>query len=215
MPDPLSGFSYPQPGWPYATGYASVDDVRSRINAGTWDPNKSTAAPSAAQVQQWLMEGTANVDVALRTRGYFVPLTPIVGWVSPLGVPTYSGIGMGAWWLLKNIAALWAAHWVQATRHGSHGQNNDTSAKYLMTLYDDLLTRIESAADNLATYGVAGDFAPEIDIAKGIQTGSLGATLADPNMAEGPIFTKGLLLGSGYEQNSPNTTPPTGPSTGI
>lgn len=212
MPDPLASFNYPQPTYPYPTGYASLDDVRARVNAGTWDPDKPTAAPNAGQVQQWLMEATAHIDVALRTRGYYVPLTPIADWAAPTGMPTYQGIGLGAWWLLKNLAATYAAHWVELTRHGSHGSHHDPNAEHLMTLFDDFSTRLESGADNLAAYGVGGDFPPEIDVSKGVMSGSIGATLADPNVQEGPVFTKNMNLGSGYELNSPS---PVGGSTGA
>lgn len=216
MPDPLSGLTFPQPSWPYSTGYATVDDVRSRINAGTWDPTKPTASPTAAQVNQWLMEGTANIDVALRTRGYFVPLRPTQGWVPPTGMASqlYQGIGLGAWLQLKNICACYAAHFVELARHGSHGMNKDAHATDYMELFDDFLTRIESAADNLLAFGVGGDFAPEIDVAKGAGTGSLGATLSDPTFSEGPIFTKNMPLGSGYEGSS-QSTPPNSPFQGI
>lgn len=208
MPDPLAGYTYDLAHYPYSTGYATVDDVRSRINAGTWDPTKPTAAPTAGQVTQWLLEGTANIDVALRTRGYFVPLEPIPDWLVPPGMETqlFLGIGLGAWLQLKNIAACYAAHFVQLTRHGSHGQNKDTNAEQFMTLFDDFIVRIESGADNLAAFGVGGDFAPEIDIAKGVLSGSLGASLSDPNMEEGPIFTRNMNLGSGYEQMSPTAS---------
>jgi hypothetical protein len=209
MPDPLAGFTYPQPNWPYPTGYATVEDVQSRINAGVWDPSKPTAAPNTEQVQQWLMEATANVDVALRTRGYFVPLQPSTGWAAPPGMASqlYQGIGLGAWLQLKNICACYAAHFVQLSRYGTHSANKDTHAEEFMAIFDDFLTRIESAADNLIAFGVGGDFPPEIDIAKGAQTGSLGATLADPTSMQGPIFTKGMPLGSGYEQLSPSGPP--------
>lgn len=218
MPDPLSAFTFPTPWYPYATGYASLDDVKARINAGTWDPDKPTAAPNAAQVQQLLMEATSNIDAALRTRGYFVPLEPIAGWVAPAGMASqlYQGIGLGAWLMLKGIAAAYAAHYVELTRHGSHGTQHDPNAEHFMTLYDDFLTRIESGADNLFTYGVAGDFPPEINPAKGVLSGNLGATLADPNFTEGPAFTKYMNLGSGYEnvpivpQGSPSNSPFTG-----
>jgi len=217
MPDPLAGFNYPQPQWPYPTGYATVLDVQSRINAGTWDPSKPTASPTTAQVQQWLMEATANIDVALRTRGYFAPLQPTTGWVAPAGMAgqLYQGIGLGAWLQLKNIAACYAAHFVELSRHGSHGMNKDTHADDYMELFDDFLTRIESGADNLAAYGVGGDFAPEIDVAKGAQTGSLGATLSDPDLSEGPIFSKNMRLGSGYEGQPGGQSPPNSVFQGI
>ena len=83
-----------------------------------------------------------------------------------------------------------------------------------MELFDDFLVRVESGADNLITYGVGGDFPPEIDVSKGVLTGSLGATLADPSFTEGPVFTKNLNLGSGYELNSPSS-PPNSAFTGI
>jgi hypothetical protein len=82
-------------------------------------------------------------------------------------------------------------------------------------LFDDFLTRIESGADNLFAFGVGGDFAPEIDVAKGAQTGSLGATLADSSTSEGPIFTKGMRWGGGYEDFSPAPTPPNSTGQGI
>lgn len=218
MPDPFASFTYPFPpgtpataftggGYPYPTGYSQVSDVQARINAGTWDPTDPTAAPSVAQVQQWLIEATANIDAALATRGYFVPLQPATSFVAPVGMPTWNGIGTGAWMLLRNIAAAYVVYFVEQTRHGDHSAGQyDKNAEQWMQLYDGLASRIETAADNLETWGVGGPFAPEIDPAKGADSGSLGFTLQDPSVAQAPLFSKGMNLGSGWE-NQPSLNP--------
>ena len=207
--DPLAGILYPQPAYPYATGYAALADVAARVNAGTWDPNKPTAAPTADQVTQWLKEATGNIDAALATRGYYVPLAPMTSWTPPVGMPTYQGIGVGAWFMLRHIAAAYATHFVEAARHGSHGASEDANAEHWMTIFDDFMTRIESEADNLEAFGVGGPFVPDINPAHAAGSGSMGAMLSQPSQQEGSLFGKYQNLGSGLEYNMPN--PPSGP----
>lgn len=221
--DPFASFVYPQPtgtpasgftsgGYPYPTGYAQINDVASRVNAGTWDPTKSTAAPSTAQVEQWLIEATAAIDAALATRGYFVPLQPADSFVAPAGMTTWNGVGVGAWLLLRNVCAAYATSFVESTRHGDHTTaSHDPQAAFWMELYDDFLTRVETSADNLQTWGVGGPFAPDIDPAHGADSGSLGALLSDASQQEGPLFTKTMNLGSGWE-NTPAANPSGNPN---
>ncbi len=199
MADPLALAFVPGVGYPYSTGYATVADVQARVNAGTWDPTKPTAAPTVAQVTNWLLEATACIDAALGKRGYYVPLTAATSWSPPPGMPTYQGIGIGAWLMLRNIAAAYATHFVEAARHGSIGQSQDQNADRWGTIYQNFLTLIEDGEDNLVTFGIGGPFAPEIDPARGASSGSLGFFLADPSTAESPIFYRSLQLGSGTE----------------
>lgn len=209
--DPFASFVYTQPtgnpvagftsgGYPYPTGYASLPDVISRINAGSWDPTDPTAAPNAAQVQQWLMEATANIDVALATRGYFVPLQPAGSFSAPVGTTTWNGVGIGAWLMLRNIAAAYASHYVETARHGENtvGQH-DAQAKSWLDIYGAMLGEIETASANLEAFGVGGAFEPDINPSQGLGSGSLGVVLSDSSRQEGPLFTRGMNLGSGWE----------------
>lgn len=213
MADPLAAATYAQPFYAYPTGYAQLSDVQARINAGTWDAASPTAAPTSAQVTQWLMEATANIDAALATRGYSIPLSPMAGWVAPPGMLTYQGIGVGAWFMLRHIASAYGASFVEASRHGSHGPSEDSNAEYWMTIFDDFLVRLESEADNLEAFGVGGPFAPDIDPANAMGSGALGAMVSQPSMMDGSLFQKYQNLGAGWEVSTP--VPPSGaPFTG-
>lgn len=212
MPDPLAGFNYSTPAYPYTTGYAQLSDVQARISAGSWDPTDPTAYPTSSMVNSWLQDATANIDAALATRGYSVPLTPIANWTPPAGMQVYQGIALQAWLMLRSIAAAYAAHYVEAARHGGAGAelNEDPNASHWMEIFDDFMTRVETGADNLTAFGVGGLFVPDIDPAKAMSTGSLGTVLADPSLQEGPMFTKSGDLGGGWETTTPGA-PPSGP----
>lgn len=202
MSDPLQ-FSYQAP-YPYASGYARVEDVTSLINAGDWDPNDPTAMPNAAQVANYLIDATAMIDAALAKRGYFIPPTPSGSFpATSAGVtlPTYNGIGMQAWIILRHAAAAYAASYVERSRHGSVGTGNeDTDAQTWMTQFNDTLTKIENGALNLTAYGLGGTFTPEIDPAQALASGTIGFIGL---RRSGPFFTRWMRLGSGWETTVP------------
>lgn len=213
MPDPLGGFSYGAP-YPYDTGYAQISDVQARIMGGTWDPaNDPAAYPSPTMVNTWLQDATAHLDAALVTRGYWVPLKPNPSWANPTGLPLLQGIAIQAWLILRNIAAAYATHFVEASRHGGVGDaNEDPNAAHWMTIFDDFCTRLESGADSLVPFGVGGPFPPEPDPAQALSTGSLGMVLSDASLSEGPLFTKSENLGGGWEGGGAvNPALPSGP----
>jgi len=218
MPDLLASFSYPVltssatftvGAYPYATGYAQLSDVTARVSAGTWDPgNDPSASPTAAMVNTWLMDATANIDAALATRGYWVPLQPLPDFLPPSGMTLLNGIGVQAWLMLRSIAAAFATHYVEAARHGSVGQaNEDPNAAHWMEIYDDFVTRLESSADDLMVFGVGGPFPPDPNAANAADSGSLGPITATPWLQQGPLFSKWENLGSGWEDTSPATAP--------
>lgn len=219
MPDPLANVAYPYPpgdptrgytggGYPYTSGYAQLSDVQARI--ASWNPSDPTAVPTQATVLVWLGDATAAIDAALATRGYYAPLQPMPSWPAPSGMPLWNGLGIGAWQMLRSIAAAYAAHFVEAARHGGTGADKDQNAAHWMTIYDDFITRIESGADNLETFGLGGPFAPDIDPAHAAASGSLGFMMSAPSRAEGPMFSKWENLGSGWEGTT-SGTPQSGP----
>jgi hypothetical protein len=178
-PDPIvavdgSVYIFPSPfkplatgsGVPFGTGYASVADVAARIAAGSWDPTKSNAFPTAVQTAQFLIEASADVDMVLAKSGYTVPLTPSSN--APGGV-----IQPQAYSILRKIASALAAGHVEMVRHGSMQHNADKQGDDWITYADDLLTRIETGDDNLTIFGAAGAFEMQPDPAGVISNGNL------------------------------------------
>lgn len=227
LPPDIDTVTYDTNSYPFSTGYAKLEDVEARISAGQWDPNDPTASPTAAQVTRWLMDATGQLDSALATRGYYVPLTPRGDWTPPPGMATWNGIGLGAWLMLRNVAAAYAAHYVEASRHGGIGENQDANATAWMDEFNTFISKLVGTdstygrgsggkgasnrtimtppSDNLYIFGVAGPFAPEPDPTRALTSGALGAMLADSSRSDAPLFTKYQDLGSGWEYTDPST----------
>lgn len=206
----LSASAYTTPEYPYPTGYAQLQDVMSRVNPGGWDPYNPADNPTIDEVNAWLMEATAGIDAALAKRGYYVPLNPVDDYKPPAGTPLVNGIAIGAWLELRRAAASYAASYVESSRHGGTGADNDTAAQHWMASYNGLLLRLEEGIDNLYAFGVGGGFAPEIDPAKGAASGSLGAFLGGRRGRFGgkaPMFTRHMNLGSGSGLDGPEEMP--------
>jgi hypothetical protein len=203
-PDPLL-VTYDTTYYPYTSGYAQVSDVTSRISAGSWDPTDPTAYPTEAMVTSWLLDATGQLDAALAQRGYYVPLQADPGFTAPPGMATWNGIGLAAWLLLRNVAAAYAAHYVEASRHGSVGENEDPNATAWMSEFNAFLGKLSGSPpqDNLTAFGVAGAFAPMIDPASALASGSMGFMLSDSSQTNGPLFWKYQDLGSGWEGGDP------------
>lgn len=189
FPSPFKPLS-PGSGAPFGTGYASVADVAARIAAGSWDPTKSNAFPTAVQTAQFLIEASADVDMVLAKSGYTVPLTPSPN--APGGI-----IQPQAYSILRKIASALAAGHVEMVRHGSMQHNADKQGDDWITYADDLLTRIETGDDNLTIFGAAGAFELQPDPAGVISNGNLiydvgTDTLLDHAGRSGlPVFTLG------------------------
>lgn len=175
MPVPVE---YNQPAYPYTTGYADLESVVRNIMAGTWDPSKPNAAPSVTQVESWLREATAEIDMELAKRGYTVPLTASSGYVVPTGLTAMNGMHPNVYLILEQVASAYATSRVEGARHASTGQSEDTNAHTWIATYRDFLLLVRTGKANLGYFGVTGPFEPEIDPAKAIQTGSLGAFVA-------------------------------------
>jgi hypothetical protein len=163
-----------------------------------YDPDLPTARPTGDQVSQWLKQATGDIDVMLATRGYTVPLKAKSNYVLPAGMTGINGLHPNVYLKLQSVAAAYAAHFVEAARHGSAYLNADDNAKHWMEIYDDFCSRLESAADNLSPFGVDGPFVPEVDEAKGISSGNLGfrtnsGPQTDPTQ-EGPLFTTNMAF---------------------
>ncbi len=128
--------------YPFPTGYAEIADVAARINAGTWNPsNDSTSSPTAGQVNQFLIEATAEVDMVLRKTGYFVPLQMQGGYpASPLPPTVLTK--------LQVITAALASAMVEKVRHGSATQESDQVGSDWKKLADGLLARLQDGSDN-------------------------------------------------------------------
>jgi hypothetical protein len=190
--------TFPTPQYPYAaTGYADVASVQQNILGGSWDPAKPNAAPTVAIVQDHLRKATAMIDSELAARGYQIPLTPIPGYVVPTGFTAINGIHPLAYQMLEMVAAAYATSFVEGSRHASLGLEADKNAAYWMEIFDDFITRIASGADNLTAFGVQGPFPPEIDPAKAMQSGNLGAFVATGSTpsttTEGPLFSRSTM----------------------
>jgi len=205
MSDPLPSLevSYPQPtkdtpGWPFVTGYAAVDDVVSRINAATWDPDSPTATVTEVHVSAYLCDATAMLDAALAKRGYWVPLRVTPGWKVPPGTPLYAGVGVGAWNILRAVAAAYGTALVEQSRHGSVGTANlDPNAQWWLQFWNDFLAKIVDGSDNLTAFGVGGDFPPELNPYGDL--GALGFVQSGSVAHLPPFFTRYQDLGSGWE----------------
>lgn len=183
---------YPQPYYPFKTGYADITSVQA--NVITWDPNKPGTLPTLASVNDWLRKGTAAMDAAMMSRGYSVPLTASSGYAVPTGFAAINGLHPALYQTLEMICAAYATHFVEAARHGSRSLNADDNAAHWMHMFDDFITRVETGADNLTAWGAQGPFPPEIDPAKAMQTGNLGAFVATDNQpsldTESPLFSR-------------------------
>lgn len=183
--------------YPFVTGYADVDAVAANINAGTWDPTSPAAAPSVAQVTNWLCEGTSLIDIAMMTRGYLIPLTPLSSYVPPLLPTPMNGMHPNLYLLLQHAVTAFVCSKIESSRHGSVGEQADQQAEYWHAIWDDYVTRIETGADNLTAWGAEGPFPPEIDPAQAIQSGNLGAMIStdaspSPNV-QGALFTRATM----------------------
>lgn len=150
-------------------------------------------------VNQWLQDATAQIDAALAHRGYYVPLQAAPSYSPPPGMPLYQGIGIEAWRVLNSIAAAYAAHNVEAARHGAVGSTSeDTDASTWLTLFTNSLASISNGTVNLTAFGVDGAFTPQIDPAKALSSGNMGFT-GNPHR---PYFWRRQNLGSGWEDES-------------
>ena len=162
--------------YPYTFGYCQLSDISARINAGTWTGGTGSA-PNATQANQFILEGAAQIDIAMRHRGYYVPLVPTPPLVAvPPVVYTY----------LQHVNAALACAMVERVRHGSAEESADTVADYWMSLADDLIARIESGVDDLGLMGISGDFPPIADQSRGMYVGGRQDGLGNANS---PTFT--------------------------
>jgi hypothetical protein len=186
---------FPLGSYPYKTGYADVASVQQNII--NWDPGKPNALPTLGTVQDWLRKASTMIDAELAARGYTIPLTAVSGYVVPTGFTAINGLHPLVYQQLEMIAAAYATSFVEASRHASQGLEADQQAKFWLTMFDDFITRIATGADNLTAFGVQGPFPPEIDPAKGIQSGNLGAFVATGNQpsttTEGPLFSRSTM----------------------
>ncbi len=147
--------------YPYASGYCSPDHVAARVLGGQWNPSTTGQTPNTAQVNDWIAEASADIDMRLARAGYTIPLTL---------APGFSAIGEQVWLHLRTICAELVAGYVQRARHGSYDPQG-TEAKesqFHFTLADDMLSAIEDGATNLTVFGVAGPFEPDVDPAKAV-----------------------------------------------
>lgn len=199
MTDPLLAIDYPTPSYPFSSGYASVDDVSARVNAATWSPDDPTTKITSDKVEQWLKEATAQIDAALAKVGYWVPLRADPQCELMAGQPTYNGVGLGAWNLLRTICAAYAVAMLEATRHGAVGTaNEDPNRDWWLTQFNTFLKSVADSTDNLGAFCAGGDFAPGLapDYSK------MGFVAAGGAYARRPFFHKWMNLGSGYEEGS-------------
>lgn len=151
-----SSFNYP-----YAFGYCDVSHITSRILGGTWDPLSNTAqAPNLRQVNDFIAEASADIDLRLVRTGYTIPLTAQPNMV----------IAQQVWIMLRTICAELVAGAVLQSRYGSYDPQaaEAKEAEFHIQLADDLLGAIEEGAINFTVMGVAGPFEPDIDPAHAI-----------------------------------------------
>jgi hypothetical protein len=167
--------------YPYPYGYCDMTDVQSRIQAGSWTPTKTGAAPTMQQAQDFILDGAVMIDTVLARTGYTIPLKAQSGQV----------IGQQVWLTLLDINAALTVAFVEKTRHGSQDMNEDPNATWWMTYADDRLARIESGDDNLSLFGLDGPFYPIADRARGMIW--TGATDADGN-ATVPFFSRSMNI---------------------
>lgn len=149
--------------YPYPYGYCDFVDVRNRIVGGTWDETAADSAVIQTQVAAFIEESTAEIDMALAKRGYSVPLIPQVG----------KQIGPTVWNHLRGICGMLAAGRVELARHGSGEAEVDNVGKALIAIARAQLQRIETGADNLTVFGVAGPSEPQVDSGAGMTEGTL------------------------------------------
>lgn len=195
--DPLA-LTFPQPAWPFPTGFAKLSDVTARINASSWDPDSPTATVTEAQVNQWLMEATSRINSALAARGYWVPLRATPGCQQAPGTPLYQGIAVDAWNILRSICAAYATAMVEASRHGAVGTaNEDPDRDWWLNQFTTFLKQIQDGTDNLTAFCVGGEFPPELSTS----LDQLGFTVAGAVADHRSYFHKwSQNLGGGWEQ---------------
>jgi len=191
--DMVSALAYP---WPF--GYCDVVDVQARITGGTWDAQAADSAVVLAQVCAFIEEATAEIDMALAKRGYTVPLVPQVG---------VAQIAPTVWVHLRGICAMLSAGRVELARHGSSEAQVDNIGKDLIAIARAQLARIESGADNLTIFGVAGPSEPQVDPGTGMSEGTLtdmnGNPLPPLFTISGPVPDIGFPQGTGLEAGGP------------
>jgi len=182
--------------YPFDHGYCEAEDVVARTKLGRYDPT-IPGNIGADYIDRFIAEGAAEIDLVLARVGYTVPLEPVQGGV----------IQPQVWTKLKMINATWAAAHVEMWRHSTDTGAQDTQAERLLGLADDMLTRLQTGADNLALFGVAGPFSPEADPALAMDT-----NMDDPDpltsLTPNPIFTVDPANAVGYpDANSASGNP--------
>jgi hypothetical protein len=162
--------------YPYPYGYCDFADVRNRIVGGTWDETAADSSIIQTQVAAFIEEATAEIDMALAKRGYSVPLVPQVN----------MQISATVWNHLRGICGMLAAGRVELARHGSGESEVDNVGKSLISIARAQLQRIETGADNLTIFGVAGLSEPQVDSGAGMSEGTLVGLNGN---AYPPLFT--------------------------
>lgn len=143
-------------------GYCQVIDVEARIKQGGYNPDVPGGITSE-YIQQYILQAAAQIDMVLAKTGYTLPLTPLVNTLP---------IGPQAFTFLLNVNAIGAAGYIELWRHAEDVSNADSQAQRLLSLFDDLLARLETGDDNLALFNVAGPWPPEADPAQSMDDGT-------------------------------------------
>jgi hypothetical protein len=183
-------------GYPFDHGYCESEDVVARIKLGRYDPT-IPGNVGGEYIDLFIEEGATEIDLVLARVGYTVPLAAAEGLV----------IQPQVWSKLKMINATWAAAHVEMWRHSTDQGSGDQQAERLLGLADDMLTRLQSGADNLALFGVGGPFTPESDPALAMDT---NMDDLDPltSLQPQPIFTVDPAHAVGYpDANSASGNP--------
>jgi hypothetical protein len=150
--------------------------VRNRIVGGTWDETAADSSIIQTQVAAFIEESTAEIDMSLAKRGYSVPLVPQVN----------MQISATVWNHLRGICGMLTAGRVELARHGSGEAEVDNVGKSLIAIARAQLQRIETGADNLTIFGVAGLSEPQVDSGAGMSEGALVGLNGN---AYPPLFT--------------------------
>jgi hypothetical protein len=167
--------------YPFPYGYCDVTDVQARIAAGTWNPTKTGAQPTLAQVQEFILEGASAIDTVLARTGYYVPLRAR----SDLAIQPQ------AYQTLLDVNAALAVAAIEKTRHGTQDVSADENAGWWLQYADDRIARIEGGDDNLWQFGLDGPFPPVPDMSVGMLY--TGITDSDGNPTT-PYFSHGMVV---------------------
>jgi hypothetical protein len=95
-------------------------------------------------------------------------------------------ISATVWNHLRGICGMLAAGRVELARHGSGESEVDNVGKSLISIARAQLQRIETGADNLTIFGVAGLSEPQVDSGAGMSEGTLVGLNGN---AYPPLFT--------------------------